>query len=146
MKRLIISGSSGDRKGMLIAAICFIHCVLGPLLLSFAGLTSLVGLSEIFESVFLLSSLALGSATLLPAYRKKHRRLSCLALFVLGLTCLLLLRHARWLFLPEAVIVGIGATLIVGAHALNLKFSRECQCCSSEESQEQRAEAARGPE
>lgn len=129
MKKVSTAAVSGDRKGMVIATICFVHCVAGPLLLSFAGFTSLIGVSEKLEPVFVLSSLTLGAATLIPGYRRRHRRFSCLALFVAGLFCLLVVRHIQWLIVPEAVVVGVGALLIIGAHALNLRFSRMCQCC-----------------
>ena len=79
---------SGDRKAMLVATLCFIHCVAGPVLLTFAGFSSLTAASESFEPVFLISSALLGSATLIPAYRRKHRRCSCLVLFICGLFCL----------------------------------------------------------
>lgn len=113
-----------------MAAACFVHCVAGPLLLSFAGFASLIGLSERIEPLFVLTSIALGSVTLLPAYRKKHGRISCLAMFVGGLLCLLVIRRVHWTLLPEMIATGIGAGLIMGAHALNLKFSRHCSCCT----------------
>jgi hypothetical protein len=119
----------GDRKGILIAVLCFVHCVAGPLLLSFAGLSSLLGVSEKVEPVFALASIAIGTATLLPGYRKTHGKVSCLALFFCGLVFLLVLRRLEWLIVPEKVVAGIGAAMIAGAHILNLKFSRQCQCC-----------------
>ena len=41
---------SGDRKGILLAILCFVHCVAGPLLLSVAGFASLVNVSEALEA------------------------------------------------------------------------------------------------
>ena len=83
----------GDRTGMLIAGLCFVHCVAGPALLSLAGLASLIHISEKVEPLFLFSSIATGSATLIPGYRRKHRRRSCLAMFLAGLFCLLMRHH-----------------------------------------------------
>ena len=131
MKSLAIAAVSTDRKGMLIAALCFVHCVAGPVLLSFAGFASLIGVSEKLEPAFLLASITLGIATLIPAYRKKHHRFSCLALFLCGFSCLVIRRFVTLTFFPEIITVGAGATLIIGAHALNLKFSKRCQCCES---------------
>ena len=105
------------------------HCVAGPLFLSFAGFASLIGISERIEPVLLLTSIVLGGATLVPAYRKKHGRISCLAIFLGGLVCLLLARRLHWSAVPEMLAMGIGAAMIIGAHALNLKFSRQCACC-----------------
>ena len=115
---------------MLIASMCFVHCVAGPILLSFAGFASLVHISERIEPLFMLGSAATGVIALVPAYRKTHGRISCLALFALGLLCLLL---RRYLGGPESsiepVAVTLGAGLIIAAHALNRRFSKRCQCC-----------------
>jgi MerC mercury resistance protein len=129
MKKSTTRVLSGDRKGMLIAALCFVHCIAGPLLLSVAGFSSLIGASEKVEPVFLLSSITFGTATLVPDYRKRHHRLSCLALFSCGISCLAVRRYVRWASVAEVIVVGLGAALIIGAHALNLKFSKHCQCC-----------------
>jgi len=126
---------SGDRKAMLVATLCFIHCVAGPVLLTFAGFSSLVGVSEKIEPLFVLSSVVLGTATLVPAYRNKHGRFSCLGLFVCGILCLLVLRRLHWMMFPEAIPTTIGAVFIIGAHALNLKFSKQCECCKAQPSE-----------
>jgi hypothetical protein len=110
--------------------------VAGPVLLSFAGFASLIGVSERLEPVLLLSSVALGAATLIPAYCKRHRRISCLAMFFGGVLCLIMRRYIEWTIVPEAIAVALGAGLIVGAHALNLRFSRQCDCCSTEQTEQ----------
>ena len=126
----ILDNSRADRRGMLIASLCFVHCIAGPVLLSFAGLASLVNISEKFEPLFLLGSAAMGMIALVPAYRKKHGRVSCLALFGSGILCLLLRHYAGWRDISiEPVAAALGASLIIGAHLLNLRFSRRCRCC-----------------
>src|SRR3954462_3311541 len=77
MKKVTPAVLSGDRKGIMVAALCFLHCVLGPVLLWFAGFSSLIGVSERMEPLFVLSSIAIGTATLVPGYRHKHGRFSC---------------------------------------------------------------------
>ena len=129
MKKVAPAILSGDQKGILIAALCLIHCVAGPLLLSFAGFASLIGVSEKVEPLFVLSSFAIGTANLIPGYRHKHGRFSCLALFFCGLVFLVVLRRLRWFVVPDTILAAVGAGLIVSAHALNLKFSRQCECC-----------------
>src|SRR5690349_1778778 len=115
--------SCRDRTGILIAALCFVHCIGGPVLLSVGGLASLIGISERLEPVFLLGSLAMGAMALLPAYRKKHGRRSCLAMFCCGILCLILRHQIHWRAIPiEEIGVAVGAILIIGAHALNLKY------------------------
>jgi hypothetical protein len=123
------SQSRYDRRGIVIASLCFLHCIAGPFLLSFAGLSSLLNVSEKFEPVFLCGSAAMGALALVPAYRRKHRRVSCLVLFASGVLCLLL-RHLRWRDISiEPVAAAVGAGLIIGAHVLNLRFSQHCGCC-----------------
>jgi hypothetical protein len=74
----------------------------------------------------------MGVIAFVPAYRKKHGRKSCLMLFASGLFCLLLRRYIE---LPsisiEPIVTAVGASLIIGAHILNLRFSKRCQCCGS---------------
>jgi len=101
-------------------------------LLSYTGFSSLIGVSEKLEPLFLLGSAAMGVIAFVPAYRKKHGRKFCPALFASGLLCLFLRRYIE---LPsisvEPVVTAVGASLIIGAHTLNLRFSKRCQCCSS---------------
>src|SRR5437868_5682533 len=112
MEKLARVVLTSDRKGIWIAALCFIHCVAGPELLSFAGFASLIGVSETMEPLFVLSSIAIETATLIPGYRHKHGRFSCLALFFCGLLFLVVLRRLRWLAVPEIAMAGAGAALI----------------------------------
>lgn len=115
---------------MLLAGLCFVHCVAGPLLLTYAGFSSLIGVSERLEPLFLFGSGVMGVVAFIPAYHKKHGRRSCLTLFACGFFCLLLRRYIQ---LPsisaEPVVTAVGASLIVGAHVLNLRFSKGCRCC-----------------
>ena len=130
MKPSLSDCSRADRRGVLIASLCFVHCVAGPVLLSIAGLESLVNVSEKLEPLFLVGSAAMGASALVPAYRKKHGRLSCLALFGSGILCLLLRDHTGWRVIPtESILAALGVGLIICAHVLNLKFSQRCGCC-----------------
>jgi hypothetical protein len=130
MKKLLFDASRADRRGIMIASLCFGHCIAGPVLLSFAGFGSLTGVSEKFEPLFLLGSATMGVIALVPAYRGKHGRISCLALFASGLLCLLLRHYAGWRTRSfETVATALGACLIVSAHIFNVRFSRQCGCC-----------------
>src|SRR5258706_440482 len=91
--RLRKARKSGISFSCLLAAACFVHCVAGPLLLSFAGLAGLSAISEKAEPLFLAGSVIIGTANLIPGYRKKHRRLVCLAMFLAGIICLFLRRR-----------------------------------------------------
>jgi len=123
--------NSGDRAGIIVATLCFFHCVAGPALLAFAGFNSLIRISEKFEGLFLLVSATMGVAALLPAYRKRHRRMSCLAMFAAGFLTLLIRRYLG----VDAGILGAagaatGVALIIAAHTLNLKYLKNCGCCA----------------
>lgn len=132
MLKSSFDASRADSRGILLASLCFAHCVAGPILLSYLGFSSLIGVSERLEPLFILGSGAMGIIAFVPAYRKKHGRRSCLALFASGLLCLVLRRYIELpSFSAEPVVTALGAGLIIGAHALNLRFSRRCQCCDS---------------
>jgi hypothetical protein len=132
MTKKTFDSSRADSRGILLATACFVHCVAGPILLSYAGVSSLIGLSEKFEPLFLLGSGAMGLIAIVPAYRKKHGRKSCLALFACGLFCLLLRRHIDLPAFPaEPLVTAVGASLIAGAHLLNIRFSKRCGCCGA---------------
>jgi hypothetical protein len=130
INKLLFDPARADRRGILVASLCFVHCVAGPVLLSFAGFGSMIGVSEKLEPLFLIGSAAMGAVALVPGYRRKHGRMSCLALFVSGFCCLVLRRYIGWpASYVETVVVGLGAGLITGAHLLNVRFSRYCACC-----------------
>jgi hypothetical protein len=128
-RRADSTGTRGDRTGIVIASVCFVHCIAGPVLLSFAGFASLIGVSEKLEPLFLLGSLAMGAATLIPGYRRHHGRRSCLVMFCTGILCLVLRHHIPSRLPVEAIGAGVGVCFIAGAHILNLKFARACRCC-----------------
>jgi hypothetical protein len=53
---------------------------------------------------------------------------------IAGLLCFLMRSRIPSSYVPfEAVWAGAGATLIIGAHLLNLRFSKQCQCCEPPE-------------
>jgi positive regulator of sigma E activity len=125
-----ISQAFGDRAGVIVATLCFIHCVAGPALIAFGSFSSLIGLSERTEILFMLASATIGAAVLFPGYRRRHRRRSCLAMFGSGLVALLARRYAHS-GLAETATALVGASLIAGAHILNRHYSRRCDCCET---------------
>ena len=115
-------GSRGERTGILIASVCFVHCVAGRVLLSLAGFASLTGISERLEPLFLLGFFAMGIATLIPVYRRHHGRRSCLVMFCTGVMYLFLGHHIPPNLAMESIGAGIGVCFIAGARWLNLGF------------------------
>lgn len=130
MNKPLFNSSHADGRGMVLASLCFVHCIAGPILLTYAGFSSLIGAFEKLEPLFVLGSATMGAIAFIPAYRKRHGRKSCLVLFASGILCLLLRRHIELPSLSiEPVVTAVGAGLIIGAHVLNLRFSKRCQCC-----------------
>jgi hypothetical protein len=125
-----VDRSRGDRAAIVIASLCFAHCVAGPVLLTFIGFSSLLHISERFETFFLIGSAAMGIVALAPGFLGKHRRVSCLAMFAGGILCLFCKRYVEgYAVVFEHILAGIGATLLIGAHMLNLRFTKRCRCC-----------------
>ena len=125
-----VSRASGDRAGVIVATLCFIHCIAGPALLAIAGLSSLIAISERMEFVFLFTSAAIGACVLFPAYKHHHGRRLCLTMFAIGMAVLLAKRRIG----DGRIELGttlIGACLVGGAHVLNIRYSRRCKCCDS---------------
>jgi MerC mercury resistance protein len=129
MKRPI-SHAFGDRAGVIVATLCFVHCVAGPALIAFGSFSSLIAFSERTEILFMLASATIGTAVLFPGYRRRHRRRSCLAMFGSGMAALLAHRYAHS-GLAELATALVGASLIAGAHILNHRYSRRCDCCET---------------
>ena len=111
-----------------MASLCFVHCIAGPALLAFAGLSSLVAISERAEILFLLASATIGVAVLFPAYKRRHGRRSCLMIFCSGIAVLLAHRRVSGSVLELATAL-IGAFLVATAHVLNIRYSSQCPCC-----------------
>lgn len=126
--RLRLSGR-GDRAAIVVATLCFVHCVAGPALIAFAGFASLIQVSEKCELLFLAGSGALGALALIPGYRRRHGRPTCLILFTAGFLTL----GARKFISArlEGAMALAGASLITTAHLLNLRYSKRCPCCEA---------------
>jgi hypothetical protein len=99
MKGELGANSRRDRTGILIAALCLVHCVCWPGIITVTGMASRVGISERLEPLFLFGSFMMGTLALLPGYRRNHRRPSCLAMFCCGILCLSLRHQIRWTYL-----------------------------------------------
>jgi hypothetical protein len=89
--------------------------------------------NEALEWAILAASLCIGLLTLLPSYRRVHRRRSCLWLFWLGVLAILGGRLAHTPSLPDTPFVVSGAVLIVSAHVLNRYLCARCRVCDQTE-------------
>jgi hypothetical protein len=112
-----------DVAGTATSLACAIHCALAPLLIG----TLAAGLgNETWEWVIVAVSLCIGVGSLLPAYRKQHRKRRCLGLFSLGICSIL---AGRLLFVSDTAFVVTGAALIISAHISNHYFCVQCKRC-----------------
>lgn len=121
-----------DQVGMIASSFCALHCLLMPLVV---GLLPLFGRSfladEQTEWTLIGVALFVGLCSLIPGFWFHHRKLQPLLVFAIGVALILLVRlllvEFRYLELFGVV---TGGVLLASAHALNLRYCRQC-CLSS---------------
>lgn len=120
-----------DKLGITAASLCALHCLLLPILLPALPLLGLSFLADhVWEHVFLLVTAVLGSFAILSGFKHYHKRLYPLYLLLIGV-------FVYWIkhdFSEESqpIFILIGASLIVGAHVINLKLCNNCKQCTDE--------------
>ena len=120
-----------DRLGIWTSALCVLHCLLTPVLLSFSAvLAHLLPGEERVHRGLAVSVACFGAFALLNGFRR-HRRSRVLMLLVVGLTCIF---AAAWFGarLPshgwEVALTFLGSSLMIMAHRLNHTFCGACAC------------------
>jgi MerC mercury resistance protein len=122
-----------DRVGIVTSALCFVHCVATPVVLSLSAVSSHFLPSEehthrvLAVFVTIVGALAIGSG-----YRT-HRRKRVLAAVFLGLLLIcsgayfgdLLPNHVS-----EVAVTLAGSCCMIFAHRMNHTFCRNCKKCS----------------
>ena len=124
-----------DRLGVWTSALCVVHCLLTPLLISFSAVLAhfLPAEERVHRSLALLVAL-FGTVALLLGFRK-HRRPTVLFIMLAGLGCIV---GAAWFGdrLPshaiEVAITFCGSALMITAHRLNHTFCRSCECAATQ--------------
>ncbi|MEL1251844.1 MerC domain-containing protein [Aurantiacibacter gilvus] len=110
-----------DRAGVMLSALCLVHCVLGLLLVAGLGLGGTFLLDPaIHRWGLLLATIVAGTAIGLGALR--HRRAMPFVVAMSGLTFMggaLAVGHG----FEEAVFTMIGVTLVAAGHILNLRHA-----------------------
>jgi hypothetical protein len=120
-----------DRLGVWSSALCVVHCLLMPLILSLSTVAAhfLPGEESTHRSLAVLVA-CFGAISLLTGFRR-HRRSRVLLLMAAGLCCI---AGAAWFGdeLPahvwEVGITFTGSGLMIAAHRLNHTFCRCCDC------------------
>jgi MerC mercury resistance protein len=119
--------------GVWTSALCVVHCLLTPVLISFSAVLAhfLPAEERVHRSLAVLVAL-FGTIALLIGFRK-HRRVRILFLMIGGLG---FISGSAWFGdrLPshayEVAITMVGSGLMISAHRLNHTFCRSCECSS----------------
>ena len=120
-----------DWVGMGASAMCVLHCIVTPFLLSFSAvLAHFLPSEERTHRGLAVAVAAIGAAALLRGFRL-HRRVRVLLRMGTGLAFLCggawwgdLLPH-HWM---EVAITFMGSAFMISAHRLNHTFCRQCVC------------------
>jgi hypothetical protein len=119
-----------DAAGITVSVVCAIHCAASA---AFLAALTLLGLTrtmpEWLEWAFLTASLLIGTIALRSGHRAHGQSLP-LRLFGLGITALLLARVTGLSSPLETILVVVGATALITAHALNWRHGRACTQCA----------------
>jgi uncharacterized membrane protein YfcA len=122
-----------DRVGIVASALCFVHCIATPIVLSFSAVSShFLPSEEHTHRVLAVFVTIIGAAAIGFGYRR-HKRKRVLALASLGLILIffgayfgdLLPSHAS-----EVVVTLAGSCCMIAAHRINHTFCRNCSRCS----------------
>ncbi len=119
--------------GIWTSALCVVHCVLTPVLISFSAVIAhfLPAEERVHRSLAVLVAL-FGTIALISGFRR-HRRTTILFLMIGGLACI---AGSAWFgdMLPshayEVAITMVGSSLMITAHRINHTFCKSCDCSS----------------
>lgn len=115
-----------DNISIFIAALCMVHCIALPLLLTTLPLWGFEVLENPWiELATVITAFLAGGWAIYRGYRRFHKRLSIVVLFFAGLS---LLTVANFLHgeVMEMLLKGAGAVLVIIAHVLNWRRCRPC--------------------
>ena len=123
-----------DRMGVWTSALCVVHCLLTPVLISFSAVLAhfLPAEERVHRSLAVLVAV-FGTIALIIGFRR-HRRARILFLMIGGLGCI---AGSAWFGdkLPshacEVAITMVGSGLMISAHRLNHTFCKSCECSSA---------------
>ena len=120
-----------DRAGTWTSALCVVHCVVTPLVISSSAVLAhmLPGEERTHRTLAVLVAL-FGAAAVVSGFRR-HRRVRVMVLVAGGLG---FIAGAAWFGdrLPshawEVGVTMVGSGLMIAAHRLNHTFCRDCAC------------------
>lgn len=122
-----------DRVGVWASAICFVHCLATPVVLSLSAVYShFLPSEEHTHRVLAVCITILGAVALVLGY-PRHNKKSIIALMMLGLTFIFTGAFygdrlpSHW---HEVAITMAGSCCMIAAHRLNHTFCRRCETCT----------------
>jgi hypothetical protein len=127
---------SPDQLGIWTSALCVVHCLLTPVVLSLSAVSvHFLPSEERTHRILALSIAAFGAIAILTGYRH-HRRASVPSLMAIGLG--FIFGGAWWgSHLPshaaEVAITLLGSVFMIAAHKANHTFCLNCSCRDSTE-------------
>ncbi len=121
-----------DKLGMSASFICAVHCAIAPLVLPVMALWGLGFIwGEAVEIGMLIFALAIGVFALTRSYRNVHQKVYPFY-FLVGGIALILLSHTSLPHELEPIVLPVGALMIVYAHWVNYRLTKECMVCAPE--------------
>jgi hypothetical protein len=124
MKSFFIQPSL-DTTGFWASAICAVHCIAVPVLLSFTAFSSLAFLEDAsIEYAILSVSVLIGVTSLLPSYFNHHQKLTALLILLIGFVLIGISRFTR-VELLESLLTSGGALTVATAHVVNFKLCKK---------------------
>jgi hypothetical protein len=121
-----------DSLGIAASALCLVHCILTPVVLSLAIVSAhFLPSEERTHRMLAVIIAAIGGIALANGYRR-HRRVRVLCLMTAGLGCIF--AGAYWgdrlpSHLAEVGVTLLGSSLMISAHFINHTFCRQCTRC-----------------
>ena len=125
-----------DRVGVWASALCVVHCLLTPVLLSISTVFVhfLPSEERVHRSLAVLIA-SVGAIALVRGFRA-HRRARVVYLMAGGLGCIFFAAFfgdrlpGHW---AEVGVTMVGSFLMISAHRLNHTFCRDCVCSAIED-------------
>jgi hypothetical protein len=129
-----VSIFSADRLGIWASALCVVHCIVTPVLISVSAvLAHLISGEEKTHRTLAVGVAALGAIALVRGFRT-HGRRRILGLMALGL-CFIFAGAFYGDRLPshgyEVAVTMVGSALMISAHRMNHTFCNDCRCSDS---------------
>jgi hypothetical protein len=125
-----------DRLGIIASAVCFVHCILTPVLLSMSAVWAhYLPSEERVHRGLAVAVAGIGGFAIMGGYRK-HGRARVLLLMGCGL--LFIFAGAYWgdrlpSHAAEVAVTMTGSCLMIAAHFINHTFCKNCRRCDKTE-------------